>query len=148
MEDSIKTLVTVLLLVLTITQSSCSKDDDNPNSQCVNTVCTEQFVTISVSIADRDQKPVVLDSFSVTNIENGKDMTVSLSESELDFAKKTGKYPLTDDSSLSTNQQAKLLFRGLANNEELISSQYVVGTDCCHINLISGDLELELISIK
>ena len=48
------------------------------------------------------------------------------------------------DGILGINQEAEIQFRGFIDNEEVITSNYVIATDCCHIGLISGDIELVL----
>ncbi|PKG42768.1 hypothetical protein, partial [Psychroflexus sp. MES1-P1E] len=102
-------------LLLAITQISCNSDD-NYNSDCENAACTYQFVTIVVSIRDQNENPVALDSFEVINIENGNDMTISLSSSEFGTAQQLGQYPLVDDLSINVNQERQIQFKGFINS--------------------------------
>lgn len=134
--NSIKITVVLSTIILFI---SC-----NDNNICKDTLCTEEFRTILVSVKDQDENPVALNSFKVINIQNNGDMTVTLSASELEMAQQSGKYPLVNDLSLKINKERKVLFKGYINNKEVISSTYTVSTDCCHIGLISGDLNLTL----
>ncbi len=53
-------------------------------------------------------------------------------------------YPIASDGIFGINQEAEIQFRGFIDNEEVITSNYVIATDCCHIGLISGDIELVL----
>ncbi|WP_299246436.1 hypothetical protein [uncultured Aquimarina sp.] len=146
MTSSLKPLVALLLLLLTMAQISCNdndnENDDDSNSDCENTVCTLEFRNIIVSVKDQNQNPVALDSFEVINIQNGTDMTISLSSSEIVSSTQLGQYPLVNDNSLGVNQERQIRFKGFINNQEVISSTYTVSTDCCHISLDSGDLEL------
>lgn len=118
---------------------SCNSDDDNSNSDCSNIGCTEQFVTIIVSIQDQNQTPIILDSFQVINLGTGEDITPMLSPSELEMIQETGQYPIANDNSFGINQEVTLQLRGLINDEEVVNSNYVVQTDCCHIGLQSGE---------
>ena len=135
-------LIIVSLFIVTI-PISCNNDDDS-NSDCENMVCTFEFRTIVISIKDQNQNAVALDSFKVINIENNDDMTILLSASGFEMAQQFGQYPLLDDGSLEVNQELEVQFKGFINNQEVISSNYTVSTDCCHINLVSGTLELTL----
>jgi len=71
-------------------------------------------------------------------------MTISLSPTQLEMAQQSGKYPLVNDSSLEVNQERKIQFKGFINNEEVISSDYTISKDCCHIELVSGNTQLSL----
>ena len=137
----IKKLLCMLLIATTIV--SC-KNDDRPETECEDAVCTLVFVMINVTITDQNQDPVALDSFQVVDLENGNDMTISLSASELEQARQTGTYPLITDGVLDVNQERQLQFRGFQNMQQVISSDYTVATDCCHVGLVSGDLQLTL----
>ncbi len=141
MFKSLKPFVVAISLLLTMTQISCNSDDD---SDCRNTICTTEFVTITVFVKDQDQQPVALDSFKVINIENGTDMTISLSQSELEMSQQSGQYPLVNDGSLEANEKRQIQFKGFINNQEVISSSYTVSDDCCHIDVITGNLQLTL----
>ena len=147
MIKSIKSFVIALFLLLTVTQTSCTSDDDtntNVNSECESTICTIVLMTINVSIKDQDQNPVALDSFKVINKDNGDDMTLTLSPTALAAAKELGSYLLIQDGVLERNQKRNLQFKGYINNQEVITSDYKVSTDCCHIGLDTGNLELTL----
>ncbi|PRX54189.1 hypothetical protein [Flagellimonas meridianipacifica] len=145
MINSNKLFLATLSLVLSLWQTSCNSDDDandDTNAQCEETICTLVFIRINVSVTDQDENPVALDSFTVTNLANGNDMTISLSESERIAARETGLYPLTQDGILDLNEERQIQFKGFINDEEVVSSDYTVSTDCCHVGLDSGDLQL------
>ena len=145
MINSNKLFLVALSLFLTLGQSSCNSDDnDGTNAQCEDTFCTDIFIRIIVSVTDQNQNPVALDSFTVTNLANGNDMTVPLSDSELLNAQLTGLYPLTQDGILEINQERQIQFKGFINGQEVVSGDYTVSTDCCHVGLDAGDLDLIL----
>ena len=129
----------VALMLLAISTVSC---DDNDN--CVTVACTEIFVTIEISVVDNNQNPVALDAIEVTDLNSGQDWTIALSPEEFAEAQNTGVYPLITDGILGDNQERRLEFKGFQNNEQVISSDYTVATDCCHIALISGEPRLSL----
>ncbi len=128
-----------VLILLSISTLSCD-DDDN----CVTVACTEIFVTIEISVVDDNQNPVALDAIEVTDLNTGQDQTIALSPEEFTQAQNTGVYPLITDGILGDNEERRLQFKGFQNNEEVISSDYTVATDCCHIALISGERQLSL----
>jgi len=142
MNKSLKLFTLTISSFLAIFQLSCNGDDSNSDCKSVN--CTDVFITINVSIKDQNQNPVALDSFEVTNLKNGTDLTISLSPSKLVMAQQLGQYPLVTDGTVNENQELELQFKGFINNQEVVISNYTVGADCCHVFLVSGDLELVL----
>ena len=137
----------ILSLFLSFVQISCNNDDDaneDQNAICEDTICTAIFIQINVSVTDMNQNPVALDSFTVTNLANGNDMTITLTDQELADAQETGLYPLTQDGILDVNQVRQVQFRGFIANQEVVSGDYTISTDCCHVGLDSGDLQLQL----
>jgi len=131
------------ILLFAIIPVSCGSDDDS-NSECDDVFCTLEFITIVVTIIDQNQDPFALDSFQVVNLENGEDITIPLTPSELTEAQERGIYPLVSDGVFGLNQEKQIQFKGFLNNQEVISSDYVVETDCCHLSSVSGDLELTI----
>lgn len=129
-------LLLTIFLTLTFLQISCN--DNNAG------ICTTEFVTITVSIKDENQNPISLDSFVVTNTKDGSVITIPLSSLEFENAQQTGQYPIVSDGGIEKNQEALILFKGFINNQEVISSEYNVAADDCHISLVSGNLELVL----
>lgn len=139
----VKLFTIAIGILFAVIQISCSSDDD-AISECQNTICTLQLVTISVSVIDQNQDPIALDSFKVIDLENGNDMTISLTPSQLTEIQELGNYPIIMDGTLGVNQEKQIQFRGFQNDQEVIRSDYTVGTDCCHVSLISGNLQLTL----
>ena len=43
-----------------------------------------------------------------------------------------------------TQQDCTITFKGYISNEEVINEEFVVGADCCHVSLISGNTEIIL----
>lgn len=120
---------------------SCENNDD-ANAECLETICTAEFVTIVITIEDSNQDPVVLDNFEVIDAANGLRLETSFSAAELEGARQLGTYPLVSDGVLGLNEERMLIFQGFIGNREVVQSRYTVGTDCCHIGLVSGNLEL------
>ena len=140
-------LFLALSLFLSLVSTSCNTDDNSnndENAQCEGTICTAIFIRINVSITDQSQNPVALDSFTVTDLASGNNMTITLSATELAEAQETGLYPLTQDGILDLNEERRVQFKGFVNDQEVISSDYTVSTDCCHVGLDAGDLQLTL----
>ena len=143
MKRSVKLCMISVYLFLWAIQTSCNSDDDS-NIDCSSVPCTNNIVTIVVLIVDSNQNPVALESFEVIDMEDGSVITMSLSESELEMARQYGRYPLITDGDIGRNQEVQLRFKGFINNQEVVNSNYFVASDCCHVGLISGDLQLAL----
>ncbi|CAL2084131.1 hypothetical protein [Tenacibaculum sp. 190524A05c] len=138
-----KTLIALTFLFSTISFMSCN-DNNDTNVNCEQSVCTEEFRTILILVKDQNQNAVALDSFQTINTANGEDVTVSVSNSGLEMARQFGQYPLLNDSSLDTNEEIEVRFKGFIDNQEVINGLYKVSSDCCHINLVSGNVEFIL----
>lgn len=132
----------ILILALPFFLLGCKSDDIK--SACSDTFCTEEFVTIAISIKDQTDSPVSLDYFEIVNINNNQDLTRDVSASELDIMRQNGIYPLFGDEhvNLHKNQELDIQFRGFIDNQLIINQNYIVGIDCCHVALISGSTEL------
>ena len=118
------------------------KHDTNDN--CFQVACTEQFVTIVVTIIDQDDNPAALDGFEVLVIESGIDITRQLSDAEFQSAQQNGMYPLFGDElqNMFENQELDLTFKGVIAGQEIVNRNFSVGADCCHVFLISGDTNI------
>ena len=136
-----KLFAIALALCMATLQISCNNDDD-ANTDCQNTICTLVLIRLLVTVTDQNQDPVALDSFQVIETETGNDITISLSASEFADAQQLGQYPLIEDGILGENQERELEFKGFINNQEVVAGTYTVATDCCHVGLVSGDIEL------
>ena len=134
--------ITIILLCI-FTSSVFTSCNDNDKS-CQETACTLIFVTINLTIVDQNQDPIVLDSYELINLETNTPITLSFSAAELTQFAQQGIYPVMDDLSMQENQQLNIQFRGFINNQEVITQDYTVAKDCCHVGLISGDTEVTL----
>ncbi|MFD2518299.1 hypothetical protein [Salinimicrobium flavum] len=141
-KSHIKNPCTLLFLCLVFLFQSCSEKD---NEKC-DGACTEEYRTIIVKIVDSEDQPVALDSFKVVNLKNGRDLTIQVEEEVLQSIRERGSYPLFSDKYVQEyiQQQLDINFTGLIEGEEVVSEDYKVGADCCHVYHISGDLELTL----
>ena len=120
--------------------------ENNTANDCTDQACTEEFRTITVTIKDSENNPVVLDSFKVTNLENGDDLTRELNNFEFEAMREKGVYPLFGDEYARdfSNKEVEINFKGYIDNQEIINSDYKVGADCCHVILISGNPEISI----
>ena len=136
------TFLLLLLLLLSFVQVACNGDDIFGCG--INTSCTDDFRSVVVSIQDGDGNPVALDTYEVINLETGEPLDITFAFGDLQTAQETGMYPIANDGIFPSNQEVELQLRGFINEVEVITSDYVVATDCCHIGLVSGDTELIL----
>lgn len=124
-----------LLLIL-----GCTSD----KSDCADAFCTENFLTITVSIIDTNANPISLDSYEVIIIESGVDITRIVNEFEFEIMKQNGTYPLFGDEYQQryANAEVQINFKGFINNQVIANEDFTVGADCCHVNLISGNTNI------
>ncbi|WP_405411899.1 hypothetical protein [Maribacter sp. Asnod1-A12] len=127
---------------------TCSdKADPGPEPvDCSTVICTLNFVTITVSIKDLSGEAVVLNNYEVIDNETGENLAADFNDVEYENFKEQGFYPIFNDANRSQyqNSTATLTFKGTIDNEEVITEDYIVGADCCHVSLISGNTEIIL----
>lgn len=121
--------------------SSCSKTD----SEC-NGVCSAEYRTIVVSIEDGEGNPVALNKYKVIDLKDGRDLSLDVSESEFQMMRERGTYPIFSDKHFRdyARQELNINFTGFIEGEKVVSEDYKVGADCCHVYYVAGVLELEL----
>lgn len=130
----------LLMLLSFITNCHCNCDSD-----CVGIACTEEFVTIIVTITDQDTSPFILNDYKVINLDNNTDITNDLNDFYQSFIGE-GVYPIFDDRYQQEyqNQEVELQFIGYIDEQEVINEFYLVGADCCHVYPISGDYDITI----
>ncbi|WP_345005880.1 hypothetical protein [Snuella lapsa] len=135
----------LLILVLFHIVSACNNNDETDPS-CANIACTEEFRTLTVTIKDTNDIPVALDSFKVIAVVSGNDLTRETSSSELALMQQNGTYPLFGDEYTNTyrNKEIEVQFRGFKNSQQIVTENYVVAADCCHVFLVSGTTNLTI----
>lgn len=114
-------------------QENVSSDQDNPCSPDI--MCTMEFRIINLEIVDQNGEPVVFDDF-YTEFE---DFNVRVQKDE--FQIQDGFYPVVSDGEMDqlNFEGKKAIFRGLRNGKTVFKHDLIIGRDCCHALLISGD---------
>ena len=122
----------------------CSDADDKLRHDCKDAFCTEEFVSLSVYIFDKDNNPVPLDSYTVFSFENDKFITPVYTQDQLDLMVAYNAYTIFSDLYVREyeNQTTRIRFAGQINGKEVVASNFIVGADCCHVSLISGDTKI------
>ncbi|WP_415830520.1 hypothetical protein [Gillisia limnaea] len=137
-----KNLSRISLFVMLLFQSCIKGDDVN---ECPG-ICSEEFRNITVEIKDAEGNPVALDSYRVINTVNGNELSTEINDSEFQYFRENGIYPIFSDlySEEFRQQEITINFKGYIDEVEVISSNYEVGADCCHVYYISGERELQI----
>ncbi|SKB36149.1 hypothetical protein SAMN05660226_00895 [Parapedobacter luteus] len=142
-----KKIVVSCLLLATAVLLSCSVREEagaKADTSCEGVMCTEQFVTLSVTVVDSKSAPIALDRIKVTRLSDGRELTAG-DNSEWETARQQGMYRLADDGdedAVPRFEETKLRFEGFINGNLVATGDYVVTYDCCHISLVSGEQEL------
>ena len=132
------------LSIFFLTVAGCTNDDENID--CSDVACTLEFRSFTVTFTDTDNNPVALDQFTVTDITNNEDLTAELNDDQFQDARQMGIYPLYGDRFVQVHQNKviEIVFKGFIGGNEVVSAQFTGGADCCHTEIISGDLEIML----
>ena len=131
----------VCYLVVIIFCFACTNDQTDDSSQvCEDVVCTLNFVTLDISVKNRDGEPVILENFEVIIIETNENITLS------DVIDDDGIFPIVNDSSFQPGMRREiaLRFTGFVNGNSVVTEDILIATDCCHVSLISGNTEVTI----
>lgn len=135
---------TIVYLIFSLFLFGCISANDDNKSKCENIACTEEFLTILVNIKDDLTNPVALDGIKVIISENGNDITREVTNIEWQLFRQNGTYPLFGDEYAKDyqNMELEINFKGFINDLEVVNANFIVGADCCHVILISGNTNL------
>ena len=133
----IKLLSASLLSVIIFT--SCEQTDNVSECDIDGAVCTTEFRTVFMTLKTSSGTPFVLDSVVVTKggekIFSEKTDTIS-----------SGLFPVITDSEMNdiVKEGSQVTFKGYSSGQEIVSEDYKVGHDCCHVVFIQGNQDLVL----
>jgi hypothetical protein len=126
----IKMLSTVLIASFLF--SACSNDLDD----CADVICTQDFRSIMVTLTDSMGNPTVADR-TETYLKSGIMLRQTIGEGVPD----SNRYVVADDNNkydVERFQPVELVFRIYKNGSMVRELPFVVKTDCCHIEKVSG----------
>jgi hypothetical protein len=131
-----KKLLLALLLV-PIGFTACHKDKPLCEGDA-NPMCTEELVTLRTRVTDVYGAPVMLDDYYTTRNSTGQQIRIGATIHD-------GEYPLLDDGFQTTLActQETFTFRGFKNGTEVVSENYTIGADRCHVRLLKGSTQLK-----
>lgn len=131
----------ILSLLITIISYSCDEAGTPPNCSG-NFPCTEVFITIGVDIKNSSGQAVTLDSTSVTNNKSGISHSASFDNSP-GFA---SYYAVADDGHLDDIDfdGTTFLLEGWLDGKQVVSEEFLIGKDCCHILKLEGPDEITI----
>lgn len=124
------------LLFSLIMLSKCSDNGSEPpqQSDCEGIFCTQEFRMISVTVENENGEAVLLDSHTVTDLKDNEQLSFDQSvETEGTYLIYSDKYA---DAHQNTNRT--LVFEGMLNGAVVVSQEYQVAADCCHVQLVDG----------
>lgn len=137
----------LLCALLTAITLSCSKKElgSEEVQDCSTVYCSYDLRWIAVKLVDQSGDPVILDRIKVTRLADGKELTEMYDSSQRESFLRLGSYPIAGDidrEHIPSFKHTKLRFQGYIGKREVVNADYVVTFDCCHIALVSGDVEL------
>lgn len=125
------------IFILLFLLAACNEED---SVSCDEAVCTEEFRIILVKVEDQNSQVVMLDRIEVTEKSTGQDVTIPVSDEVFKGYQSEGLYLVFDDSKVDVyeNEIFTITLKGFLNQEEVLSTDFLIGVDCCHIRLIEG----------
>lgn len=106
--------------------------------------CGKEFHVLSVEVVDQTYGKILLDRFSVTDVQTNEDLSIN-GGLPTPIDQIMGIYPVVDDSRKNEFRKkslVKVLFKGYIGEEEVCSREFSIGNDGCHVYIAKGDTEL------
>ena len=133
LKDMKTTIITIAILICL---SAC-----NDNSDCSDVACTEEFISVTVQVLNQSNEAVALNR-TESVLDDGTILETDLpiqigTEVYYVVANDNHMDLLPDDSNVVT-------FTGWIDNQVVVTQQYIISKDCCHIDRQEGP---ELITI-
>ena len=129
---------------MTIFIVGCANNDGPKLPDCGISFCTQNFVILFANVTDTSGVAIPLDNFEVVDIETGENLTLDSSAQEFKTYREKGTYPIFSDTYRIQYQNTKttISFKGYISSNEVVNESFVVGADCCHVQLISGNTDI------
>lgn len=131
----------ILMIVALMFGMMACDDDTSAPLECTqdDLVCTEIFITLTFSPLDDTDSLQELDNYYSQNLDNGNIYNFS----NLAGAGNIGGYIYITDAQLEEVKSSGTTIRFIGEKDGVIvvEEDFVVGHDCCHVQLIEGPLE-------
>lgn len=104
-------------------------------------ICTKEWRALSIKIIDSADSPVILDDYYTTNNNTGEIFRMKDIDTYIDSLNKlSGEYMIMTDNQKhwAKNGYCKVTFKGFLNKKEVVSEEYSVTADACHIGDLIG----------
>lgn len=107
-------------------------------------ICTAMFASVSVQIKDAAGKPVMLDSFTSVRVKDQANMFPE--KANILQMPAEGSYPVADDNNINILSKSgdEIVFTAYMNGKAVAKENYVVGHDCCHVELKRGKRDITI----
>lgn len=124
----------VILSIILATACTTPKDTDH----CGNMACTEEFRTVTITINNELGEAFELDSFKTIVKRSQEEFTNDDSFSD------DGVYSILNDSQkdYTSFDGETFVFEGMKNGLIVVSEEFVINKDCCHISYVSGNTNI------
>lgn len=134
-------LITILFISMGV---SCSKTNNAKDieEECPEGImCTEEFRSIMVEVKNSKGEPYQLDSYETVKLPEGEKIILRNDIGQDSVFRALGQYPVLTDGErkLVAKNGTEIQLTGSKNGKEVVKRTFVIGNDCCHIILVSGD---------
>ncbi|MCH5685840.1 hypothetical protein LWM68_17255 [Niabella sp. W65] len=139
----------IFILCIGLVVLACNKKagvGDDCESGCKpNRVCTEEFRSLMVQVVNSSHAGVELDSFKVVRVRDNKMIVDNVQwQQPAGVSYQPGVYLVYSDAYMDKTSVCgeDFEFRGYLKDKVVANKTYTIAHDCCHINLVSGDIKI------
>ncbi len=138
---------TLVLLAAILALSSCKKCIDQEEEQPCPTdiICTMDFRSIMITVKENGN-PIALDDYKTVRLSDNHvyNLKPTAGSWEDSSRKASGVYTvLTDGQMKQASRNGTMFeFRGYKNGQEVVRERFNINHNCCHINLLSGNTQV------
>lgn len=104
--------------------------------------CTEEYKAISIQVQDQQGSPVELDKLTILNQTDSHNIEINQAEWYTGMTQDRGRYVILTDASqkILENRRVTVIVTGTKEGQQILSQNFVLGADCCHIQHYEGEL--------
>ena len=133
----------ILFIFLAGIFTTCTKEEVAPCACVDNRACTEEYRILHVEVTNAAGEPYILDEYYTTKIEDGLKFNLQ-TDSRDSLASITGEYTVAEDQLFQFTDRCgkEFKFTGIKDGVEVVSRNFVIAHDCCHVVITEGDINV------
>lgn len=144
MKNLVLAAIAIISMGLSCSKSGTETGKDVEADCPEDVMCTEEFRSIMVEVKNKKGESYELDSYQTIKLPEGEKLILDSDIGQDSVFRANGQYPVLTDGERKLVRQkgTEIQFTGSRNGKEVVKQTFIIGHDCCHIILMSGDTKI------